>query len=80
MRLRTPLILAAFIVTSYVAPRGLGQDVGVHWQEDAAGIGLSVNAIAPDFSLPDQTGVKRSVASLMGPRGVALVFIRSADW
>ena len=34
----------------------------------------------PDFSLPDQEGVLRSVANLAGPRGLLLVFYRSADW
>ncbi len=34
----------------------------------------------PDFSLPDQEGALRSVANLAGPRGLLLVFYRSADW
>ncbi|HEY6905047.1 MAG TPA: hypothetical protein VI216_12125 [Candidatus Acidoferrales bacterium] len=34
----------------------------------------------PDFSLPDQQGVPRSLASLAGPKGLLLVFYRSADW
>jgi hypothetical protein len=34
----------------------------------------------PDFSLPDQHGVLRSVANLAGPSGLFLVFHRSADW
>ncbi len=34
----------------------------------------------PDFSLPDQTGVSRSLANLAGPHGLFLVFHRSADW
>jgi hypothetical protein len=34
----------------------------------------------PDFSLPDQDGVLRSVANLAGPSGLLLVFYRSADW
>ena len=34
----------------------------------------------PDFSLPDQHGVLRSVANLAGPNGLLLVFHRSADW
>ncbi|PYR03323.1 MAG: hypothetical protein DMF99_09670 [Acidobacteria bacterium] len=33
-----------------------------------------------DFSLPDQQGVTRSLRSLVGPKGVVLVFFRSADW
>jgi hypothetical protein len=34
----------------------------------------------PDFSLPDQEGVLRSVANLAGSNGLLLVFYRSADW
>ncbi|MGO9589810.1 MAG: hypothetical protein ACLP3K_07160 [Candidatus Acidiferrales bacterium] len=34
----------------------------------------------PDFSLPDQHSVLRSVANLAGPNGLLLVFHRSADW
>jgi hypothetical protein len=33
-----------------------------------------------DFSLPDQQGVSRTVANLMGRNGLLLVFYRSADW
>jgi hypothetical protein len=34
----------------------------------------------PDFSLPDQEGLARSFANLVGPKGLLLVFYRSADW
>jgi len=34
----------------------------------------------PAFSLPDQTGQMRDFASLKGPKGLVLVFFRSADW
>jgi hypothetical protein len=34
----------------------------------------------PDFELPDQNGVSRSMADLSGPNGLLLVFHRSADW
>jgi hypothetical protein len=34
----------------------------------------------PDFALPDQNGVSRSLADLSGPSGLLLVFHRSADW
>ena len=34
----------------------------------------------PDFTLPDQDGRPRSLASLAGPKGTMLVFSRSADW
>jgi hypothetical protein len=34
----------------------------------------------PEFSLPDQAGVLRSMANLAGRNGLLLVFHRSADW
>ena len=47
---------------------------------DASQIGLPPGAPAPDVSLPDQAGRTRDLASLAGPRGLILVFFRSADW
>ena len=34
----------------------------------------------PDFTLPDQNGVARSLGDLTAPNGLLLVFHRSADW
>jgi peroxiredoxin len=34
----------------------------------------------PDFTLLDQKRQSRTLASLMGPKGLMLVFYRSADW
>ena len=39
-----------------------------------------VGAKVPDFKLSDQNGVNRTLKSLMGPKGLMLVFFRSADW
>ena len=50
------------------------------WLQDAADIGIPAGAKAPRFELPDQSGHKRSLASLMDRRGLVLVFFRSADW
>ena len=47
---------------------------------DVDGIGPQVGEAAPDFSLTDQTGAARDLASLTGPNGLMLVFSRSADW
>jgi hypothetical protein len=43
-------------------------------------LGPAPGAAAPDFSLVDQSGQRRSLDSLMGPQGLMLVFFRSADW
>jgi hypothetical protein len=34
----------------------------------------------PEFVLPDQNGVSRSLVNLTGPNGLLLVFHRSAEW
>ena len=42
--------------------------------------GPAVGARVPGFQLSDQTGASRSLEVLMGPKGLMLVFFRSADW
>ncbi len=42
--------------------------------------GPAVGTRVPDFTLTDQDGRARSLASLMGKRGLMLYFVRSADW
>ncbi|MFN7935660.1 MAG: hypothetical protein U0R19_20180 [Bryobacteraceae bacterium] len=34
----------------------------------------------PAFSLPDQNGKAQTLESLRGPKGLMVVFHRSADW
>jgi peroxiredoxin len=47
----------------------------------AEDLGPPVGVIAPDIGKrPDQTGVPRSLADVMGSKGVVLMFFRSADW
>ncbi len=47
---------------------------------DVERLGPKVGEPVPDFNLPDQHGTTRSLKSLMGPKGLVLVFFRSADW
>lgn len=47
---------------------------------DVTRLGAQVGDKVPDFTLPDQNGRQHSLASLMGPKGVVLVFYRSSDW
>ncbi len=47
---------------------------------DVKTLGPQVGAKVPDFNLPDQHGTPRDLSSLMGPKGLILVFNRSADW
>jgi len=47
---------------------------------DPQTLGPKVGERAPDFSLRDQQGTPRTLRSTFGPKGVVLVFFRSADW
>jgi cytochrome oxidase Cu insertion factor (SCO1/SenC/PrrC family) len=47
---------------------------------DVTKLGPQVGEKTPDFRLADQHGQMRTLASLMGPKGLVLVFTRSADW
>ncbi len=47
---------------------------------DTAKIGPQVGTVVPAFEGIDQSGKPRSLSSLSGPKGVMLVFFRSADW
>jgi peroxiredoxin len=49
-------------------------------QSPARDPGPAVGSRAPDFTAVDQDGRPRSLHSLMGPKGLMLVFFRSADW
>ncbi len=42
--------------------------------------GPDVGVKVPVFKLVDQAGRNRTLASLMGKKGVLLYFVRSADW
>jgi hypothetical protein len=44
------------------------------------GAGPPIGTPAQAFSGVDQFGRERTLASLMGPDGLMLVFYRSADW
>jgi hypothetical protein len=53
---------------------------GTRTQIDVSKVGPQVGERVPDFALRDQTGKEQPLRSIMGPRGLMLVFIRSADW
>jgi len=42
--------------------------------------GLQPGEKISDFQIPDQHNVLRDFASLTGPKGLIIVFHRSADW
>ena len=43
-------------------------------------LGPAVGQPLPGFEAPDQDGRPRSFDRLRGPKGLVLVFFRSADW
>ncbi len=47
---------------------------------DVSKLGPQVGQMVPDFSLRDQDGKIWTLRSLMGQKGLMLVFVRSADW
>ena len=47
---------------------------------DVQKLGPQVGTPVPNFTLSDQRGQQRTLQSLMGPKGLMLVFSRSADW
>ena len=47
---------------------------------DVQKLGPQIGTRVPDFALLDQKGQSRTLTSLMGPKGLMLVFFRSADW
>ena len=64
--------LAAFLIGAAVVLRAQSPDPQT--------LGPKVGERVPEFSLPDQHSVTRSLASVLGPKGAMLVFFRSADW
>src|SRR5436190_18628804 len=47
---------------------------------DVQTLGPQVGTRVPDFTLTDQNSKTRTLQSLMGPKGLMLLFYRSADW
>jgi methionine sulfoxide reductase heme-binding subunit len=70
VRHSTLLLLAVLLFTS---PFLLGQNP----QFD---VGIKVGERIPSFKLSDQNGSLRDFNSVKGPKGVVLLFFRSADW
>ena len=73
MAIRVPLIMGGCLLM-------LAASVPAQELPDVDRFGPRVGDTVPDFSLRDQRGENRDLASLMGPNGLMLVFSRSADW
>jgi len=71
------LVCALFsLVAQPTAPQSSPQPI----LPDVQKLGPQIGTRAPDFTLLDQKGQSDTLASLMGPKGLMLVFFRSADW
>ena len=42
--------------------------------------GLPIGTKIPEFQAADQHGTPQTFQSLQGPRGLVMMFVRSADW
>jgi hypothetical protein len=74
---RGTVVCALFgLVVEAMAQQPAPQPVG----PDVQKLGPQVGSPVPEFTLLDQNGQSRTLASLMGPKGLMLVFFRSADW
>jgi hypothetical protein len=49
-------------------------------QNDDLKTGPKIGEKIPDFMLADENGKQWPLRELMGPKGLLLVFVRSADW
>jgi cytochrome oxidase Cu insertion factor (SCO1/SenC/PrrC family) len=68
------------VLVSMAAAGVLTATIAAQQPVDPQTLGPKIGERLIDFSLPDQHGVTRSLRSLVGPKGVVLVFFRSADW
>ena len=64
-----------------VTVHGTLDDTAIHAASlELMSIGLAVGQKAPAFSAQDQFGQTQTLESLKGPKGIVLLFFRSADW
>ena len=68
-------VLAALIVFAFAFNPVLAQ-TPISSKE----VGPKVGQKIPAFKASDQFGHQQTLSSLMGPKGLVLLFVRSADW
>lgn len=76
--IRARLLSRVFAVTMAASTPGFAQPAAP--AVDTSAIGPQVGATVPPLSGVDQFGTTQSLATLSGPKGLMLVFSRSADW
>jgi len=78
--IRLLVVLVLQIALSFAAQMGADSATIRRLLSDASDIGLAPGAAASEIRLKDQNGRERDLVSLTGPKGLVLVFFRSADW
>ena len=74
------LAMIAFVISAVVAAAAGGLLAQSPVAPDVQKLGPQVRTPVPDFTLVDQNGQPRTLRSLTGPKGLMLMFSRSADW
>jgi len=77
------MIRLAWIGCLLIAASAAGQKPRLHPAPDLdknPKTGPAVGSKIPQFEAVDQKGKRQTFESLRGPKGLALLFIRSADW
>lgn len=75
-----------FMVIRTLVVSGLGAAMALAFAQvvpggvDPARLGPQVGETVPGFTLPDQRGRTHTLESLMGPKGLMLVFARATGW
>ena len=78
---RFPVLVAGVVSAVLLCTRAMSQEPSQKSSlPDVQKLGPQVGSRVPDFTLRDQQGQSRTLASLMGQKGLMLVFNRSADW
>lgn len=76
--IRTRLVSRVLTVVLALTTHGFAQQAAP--AVDTSTLGPQVGSTVPPFSGVDQFGRTQSLATLSGPKGLMLVFSRSADW
>ena len=85
MRLRFGIARLAAPAMLFATRFSLGTEARTARPEQPASVpveqrGLAVGQKVPEFRVNDQFGHPRDLESLLGPNGLVLLFVRSADW
>ncbi|MFQ5651465.1 MAG: hypothetical protein ACE5IY_16140 [bacterium] len=76
------VLFALMIGAAFESCSDKGSKQGRSTMDDDLGFstGPDIGETVPDFTLPDQQGVTKSLQARIGPKGAILIFFRSANW